>query len=206
MAAPAAIVLLVGVDAAWTPYPALSFVPETNCTTTNATEFDPLDEDFGIQETTTCVTAAGWDTATASVGTAFPALTAGFAFERDRVRLTALVTMGPPLTTTRTTAVRELTPDLAMGGQLALEGVLVNRTFSVAAGGIGSLRGFGAHGTHEDSGDSRLSSELQLAGGPALSLGWSEPGLLLRGYGVYTTAGEFGAGATFTWAPVVLPE
>ncbi len=206
METPAAIVLLIGVDAAWTPYPELSFVPETVCTTTSATELDPLDEDFGTNETTTCVTAEGWDDAPADVGSAFPALALGLSVERDRVRLTALFTVGPTLANTYATDVRELTPDLALGGQLVLEGVIVNKKFSFAAGGIGTLRGFGAHGTHDDSGDTRLSSDALLAGGPALSLGWNEPRLLFRGYGVYTTAGEFGAGGTLTWSPVLFAK
>ena len=73
---------------------------------------------------------------------------------------------------------------------------------NLAAGALGSLRAFSAHGTHVDSGDTRLNAEAQFAGGPTLSLGLAGPGLLFRAYGLVTTSASFGGGVSVMWAPV----
>ncbi len=202
MDAPATVLFLVGVDVAFTPYPDLAFTPETTCVTTRQTELDPLDEDFGTTETTTCTTPEGWDGATTGPGVVFPALAVGGALERDRLRLGALVTLGPAFADTTATAERELQADLALGGQLTLEGMVLQGPVSVGLGGLGALRGFGARGEHDDSGATRMWSEAQFGGGPTVSVGLTGPRVYLRAYGVYTTAAAFGGGVTFTWAPL----
>lgn len=201
MDAPSTILLLVGADTAWTPYADVGFTPEDVCVTTTETELDPLDEDFGTKDTTTCTTPEGWAYPAASPGSIFPAFAVGLGVERDRLRLTALFTIGPALAEAQPVYQAWIQPDLALGGQLVLEGVIVSEQFSFAAGGLGVLRGFGAHGEHDESGPARFSSSAQFGGGPALSLGWTEPHLLLRAYGVYTTGANLGAGVTLTWSP-----
>lgn len=199
---PAQIMLLVGVDAGYAPYGAAAFTPETTCETTETSNWDPFSSDFGTHSSTECVTAEGWDGAKADVGTVFPAITLGGAVVRDRVRLTALFKLGPILAAPVELPQGTLTPDLALGGNLSLEYLFVSDRFSFAGGALGDLRGFEAHGTN-DGGDTRLGAAARFSGGPTLSVGWEEPRLYLRLYGLYGTEGELGGGLTFTWAPVV---
>jgi hypothetical protein len=95
-----------------------------------------------------------------------------------------------------------LTPDLAVGAQFSLEGIAVPGRYTFAAGALGSLRAFSAHGTHIDSGDTRLAALAQFAGGPTVSFGLAEPGVLFRAYGLITTGAELGGGLSVTWAPI----
>jgi hypothetical protein len=202
MELPAAVGLYVGVDLAWTPYGDVGFSPDTTCETTRSTELDPTDEDFGTHETTTCTTAEGWTGASGDPGRVFPSLLVGGALERDRLRLAALFGVGPVFAAPSVEADRTLTPDLALGGQFSLEGIALAGPVTFAAGALGSLRAFSAHGTHDDTGDTRLSAVAQFGAGPTLSVGLTEPGVLFRLYGVYTTGDALGAGVAVTWAPV----
>lgn len=204
MDAPSTLLLLVGVDMGYTPYGAATFSPETTCETTRSTSLDPFSDDFGTTTTTDCVTAEGWEGAKADVGSLFPGLALGISAERERMRFTAVFTLGPVVAPAAEVSQGTLTPDLALGGDLSLEYVVVSRRFSFAAGALGNLRGFEAHGTN-DGGDTRLGASARFGGGPTLSVGANEVGLLLRVYGVYTAEGQLGAGATLTWAPIVLP-
>ncbi|GDX83105.1 hypothetical protein LBMAG42_49160 [Deltaproteobacteria bacterium] len=205
MAVPAELSFLLGLEGGYAPYGSAAFTPETVCATTRTTSLDPTSEDFGTKETTTCTQAEGWDGAQGEVGSVFPAVVAGLSVDRDRIRLTALFSLGPALAGTTTTGAWALTPDLTLGGDFSLEYVPVNQAFSFAFGALGSLRAVQAHGTHTESGDTRLGSEANFGGGPTLSLGWAEPRLVLRAYGMITTGGELGAGAVFTWSPARLP-
>ncbi len=202
MEMPATIGLYVGVDGAWAPFGELDFAPETVCETHRNTELDPTDEDFGTEETTTCTTATGWGGAQGNPGSVFPAVVAGGALERDRLRLAVLASLGPVLAEPSGNDDRTLTPDFALGAQFSLEGIAVQGRVSVAAGALGSLRSFSAHGSHIDTGDTRLWSTAQFAGGPTLSVGLVEPGVLFRVSGLITTGGELGGGLTVTWAPL----
>lgn len=205
MAGPAELSLLLGLEGSYAPYGGAAFVAETTCVTTRTTSVDPTSEDFGTKESTACTQAEGWDGAEGDVGSVFPALLAGLSVDRDRIRLTALFSVGPAIAPTTNTAAWTLTPDLTLGGDFALEFVPIHKEFSFAFGALGSLRSVQAHGTHDESGDTRLASEASFGGGPTVSVGWAEPRLMLRGYGMITTAGQFGAGALFTWSPARLP-
>lgn len=202
MELPATIGLYVGVDGAVLPFGDLDFDPETVCETVRDTELNPIDEDFGSEETTTCTTASGWGGAKGDPGAIFPALVVGGALERDRLRLAALASLGPVIAESSGNDDRTLTPDLALGAQFSLEGIAVQGPVTFAAGGLGSLRSFSAHGTHVDTGHTRLWSTAQFAGGPTLSVGLTGPGLIFRATGLITTAGALGGGLTVTWAPV----
>ncbi len=205
MAVPAELSLLLGLEGHYVPYGRAAFTPETTCETTSTTNLDPLDEDFGTTDTTTCTTPEGWSGAEGELGSVFPAVAVGLSVERDRVRLTAMFALGPAIAPPTSAAAWELTPDLALGGDFALEFVAVNQAFSLAFGAMGNLRSVQAHGTHEDSDETRLASAAIFGGGPTISVGWNEPRLLLRGHGLITTGGQLGAGALLTWSPARLP-
>ena len=187
------------------PYGAVPFTPETTCRTARTTELNPLDEDFGTTETTTCAQAEGWSGAQGEVGEAFPSLLAGLGVQRDRVRLSALFSLGPAFAPASRGPDWTFTPDVALGGEIALEFVVIEERFSFAVGGAGSLRSVAAHGSHEESGDTRLAADALFSGGPAVSVGWVAPGLLLRASGLLTTAKTVGAGVQLIWTPARWP-
>lgn len=205
MASPAEIALLVGLQASVAPYGSVPFTPETTCRSERRTELNPLDEDFGTKEVTTCTQAQGWSGAQGEVGEVFPGILVGLWVERERVRLSAMFSLGPAFAPASQGADWTLTPDLALGGDIALEFVVVQERFSFAVGGAGSLRSVSAHGTHGESGDTRLVADALFSGGPALSVGWVAPGLLLRASGLLTTAKTVGAGVQLIWTPARWP-